>query len=118
MPTIENTARQGDVMLVRVNGLPDGVREVARDQHGRFVLAEGELHGHAHAIREKNVCAWRMADSDEIDFVQVSGGGASLNHEYASGQKAEHEPIVMDEGVYRVVRQREYSPERIVRVVD
>lgn len=118
MPTIENSARQGDVMLVRVKELPDGLKPAKRDQHGRLVLAEGERHGHAHAIREKNVCGFSLAGSDEIEFLTVAGGGASLNHEYASGQKAEHEPIVMGEGVYRVVRQREYSPERIVRVVD
>ena len=126
MTTIEKTARQGDVMLVRIDKVPDGLIETQRDQHGRIVLAHGEKSGHGHAIREPNVTSLRMAGTEPdptgvsggVDYILVGGSGATLNHEYASGQMAEHLPITLPPGAYKVVLQREYSPEAIKRVID
>jgi hypothetical protein len=42
--------RQGDVLIRKVDALPDGLKEVPRDAQGRIVLAEGEATGHFHAI--------------------------------------------------------------------
>jgi hypothetical protein len=116
---IKKIARQGDVALVKVDALPAGLTETDRDEYGRIVLAYGEHSGHAHTIRDKNVLGLSMAGVDEVEYLQVSGGGgATLNHEYISGQMADHLPISLTEGFYRVVRQVEYSPEAIKRVVD
>jgi hypothetical protein len=46
--------RQGDILLVPVKDLPDGLKEVPR-QNGRIVLAEGEVTGHFHAIEAEEV---------------------------------------------------------------
>jgi hypothetical protein len=126
MPIITITARQGDVVLVRVNKLPEGVLATKRDQHGRIVLAHGERSGHGHAIRDKGVCGFRLASTTDdptgvsggVDYVEVGGSGATLAHEYASGQKAEHDEIVLASGIYRVQLQREYTPSAIVRAQD
>lgn len=121
MTTIETTARQGDVLIQRVETLPAKLLTAPRDEHGHVVLALGEGSGHRHALRDKHVTAWRFAGSDdaEVDFIEVGGAGpATLNHEYVSGVMAEHHPITLPPGVYRVVRQREYSPAGLVRVVD
>lgn len=126
-PTIQKAARQGDVMLVRVGGLPEGLVPTKRDAHSRIVLAHGERSGHGHAIRDPHVCGFRLATTGDdptgvsggVDYIEVGGSGpATLNHEYASGQMAEHEPIGLPPGVYKVALQREYSPAGIQRAMD
>jgi hypothetical protein len=119
MKIIDKVARQGDVMLVRIDALPIGLTTAPRDRLGRIVLALGETSGHCHAIRDAHVTGLRMAGSEDVDYIEVGGSGpATLTHEYESGTLAEHEPIGLPPGTYRVVRQREYSPEAIKRVVD
>lgn len=127
MNTIEKAARQGDVMLVRVDVLPDGLVPARRDQHGRITLAYGESSGHSHSIRDPHVCAFRVTEALDdpsgvwggVDYIEVGGSGpATLSHEYASGQMAEHHPISLPPGLYKVELQQEYTPEAIVRAVD
>jgi hypothetical protein len=126
MAAIETIARQGDVVLVRIDNLPDDLIETKRDAHGRIVLAHGEKSGHGHAIREKNVTSLRMAGTTDdptgvsggVDYILVGGSGATLNHEYASGEMAEHHPISLAPGAYKVVLQVEYSPAGIQRAID
>jgi hypothetical protein len=43
--------QQGDVLLKVVDALPKGAKRVGA-RAGRFVLAEGEATGHAHAVLE------------------------------------------------------------------
>lgn len=124
MTAIEKFARQGDVFIERVDTLPPGAKPAKRDEHGRIVLAHGESSGHAHTIRDKNVMSFRMETAErdvlgaEVDYVLVGGSGATLNHELVSGQMAEHEPVSLPPGVYKIGAQREYSPEAIRRAVD
>lgn len=44
--------RQGDVYLYPVNSLPQNCKPIAPEGGKRFVLAHGEVTGHAHAIYE------------------------------------------------------------------
>jgi hypothetical protein len=126
MTTIEKTARQGDVVIVRIDALPDGLIPTERDKLGRIVLAHGERSGHGHAIRDRHVTSLRMAGtgpdptgvSGGVDYLEVGGSGATLNHEYESGQIAEHHPITLPPGFYSVKLQREYQPQGIVRATD
>lgn len=126
MNIIKKIGRQGDVVLVRVDKLPEGLIATKRDKIGRIVLAHGERSGHAHSIRDKSVCGFRLATTGEdptgvsggVDYIEVGGSGATLSHEYASGKMADHEPIGLLPGVYRIALQREYTPLAIVRVAD
>lgn len=117
---IDKTARQGDVLIERIDKLPIGLTQAPRDHVGRIMLAFGETSGHGHAIRDKHVTGLRMAGSEDVDFIEVGGSGpATLRHEYESGALAEHQPITLPPGTYRVVRQREYvAPNIQRRVVD
>lgn len=99
--------RQGDVLLERVNSLPQGVTPVAREG-GRIVLAHGEVTGHAHAIKNR-VAKFYQAGNGER-FLEVPQA-CSVTHE-------EHGAIPLEPGIYRVKRQREYSPEAIRNVAD
>lgn len=98
--------RQGDVLLIEVSGLPSEAAPLARDG-GRVVLAYGEVTGHAHAIYDPGAALY-AANDDRYLLVTAP---VSLRHE-------EHSRIGLHPGVYRVVRQREYSPEEIRYVAD
>ena len=110
--------RQGDVLLIPVRDIPANARELKRDTLGRIVLAYGEVTGHAHAIRNKGVCSFTTLDENEIEFLVVGAGGATLCHELDSGAKAEHDDVVLPEGNYRLAVQCEYTPAELQRVAD
>lgn len=113
-----NQFRQGDVFVERIpdSELPEGLIQVDRDR-GRVVLAYGEVTGHAHALAELNATLFsKPGTTDRWLVIRATGatvesGGAVIRHE-------EHAPIVLEPGVYRVGRQREYSPEAIRFVAD
>jgi hypothetical protein len=94
--------RQGDVLLVPAERLPEHARSLPRDARGRLVLALGEVTGHAHAVA--------APDAELLDDTGPVGGRflrivteAQLTHE-------EHAAIPLPPGLYRVVRQHEYAP--------
>jgi hypothetical protein len=93
--------RQGDVLLVPADAVPEGAKPVGRDA-GRVVLAYGEVTGHAHAIRSS---AARLLEVDTERYL-VTTDAVTLEHE-------EHGPIAVVPGTYRVVIQREYVPAEI-----
>ena len=96
--------RHGDVLIQKVSRLPQGVKRLSHR-----TLAHGELTGHSHQIREKDqVALWQSGN--EL-FLQIEAGHATVVHQ-------EHAPIEIPRGTYRVWRQREYTPERIVVVRD
>ncbi len=110
-PSAPAQVRQGDVLLVPVEEAPTAARAVRRAR-GRVVLAEGEVTGHAHAIRSS--AATLLGAGDER-YLRVAAP-VTLDHE-------EHAPIEVAPGTYRVVIQREYVPPEISpvafrRVVD
>ena len=89
--------RQGDVLLLAVDALPEGA--TAERRSGRIVLAEGEVTGHAHAIAEPDARAF----THEGQRYLLTKSVAQLVHE-------EHAPIEVPAGTWRVVIQREYEP--------
>ena len=118
--------RQGDVLLVKVN---DDDKWINRDRwknitpKDRIVLAYGEVTGHAHAVYPevdsvemdgsepgKPKLKAKLWDAGAERFLQVLEKTA-LRHE-------EHTTIPLEKGTYRVVRQREYDPERDRIVAD
>lgn len=97
--------RQGDVMLIKVDALPDGAkREQVKD---RIVLAYGEVTGHAHAIKDKTTELYKF----DVDMFLKVLNTTNLVHE-------EHGAITIEPGIYKVVRQREYTPREIRNVAD
>jgi hypothetical protein len=111
--------RQGDVFVQQVRKRePKG--QPILDQ-GRVILAYGEVTGHAHEI---------IAADTAIDLgVDVAVPPAQLFEEpdgtrYLFVERActlvhqEHGAIALAPGCYKVVRQREYTPEEIRTVAD
>ena len=90
--------RQGDVLLVALEALPEQARLEPRT--GRIVLAEGEVTGHAHAIEARDARTYTHGGERYL----LTRSRAQLIHE-------EHAPIALPPGAYQVVIQREYAPE-------
>ena len=102
--------RQGDVLLVPVDAIPANTTTVSR-LHGRLILAEGEVTGHAHAIIDES-CELVTADQAAELYLLVHGTEpVSLVHD-------EHDTLTVPPGLYQVRRQREYAPEEIRQVAD
>lgn len=101
--------RQGDVLVQKVNTIPDGLTPVPLD-NGRVILAYGEVTGHAHAvIGDTEFLAADLAELEDR-FLRVEAE-ATIVHE-------EHDAITLPPGNYQVIRQREYAPEEIRTVAD
>jgi len=96
--------RHGDLLVENAQAIPDGARRVHH-----LVLAEGELTGHSHRIAESD--AAELYQSMQGMYLFVKAEKATLVHQ-------EHGPIALPLGVYRVWRQREYSPREIRTVRD
>jgi hypothetical protein len=103
-------ARQGDVLIARVKHLPRGAQPVDRE-HGRLVLAHGEVTGHAHVVvgEAELFTAADIADL-ETRFLRVEADSQVVHDE--------HTTIALSPGIYEVRRQREYTPEAIRNVAD
>lgn len=103
--------RQGDVLIVRINALPKGLYKVNRE-NGRVILAHSEVTGHAHALVENHVDLYSQdGQLGNVTYLEVREAMAALAHD-------EHATIKLPIGHYKIVRQREYSPEAIRNVQD
>ena len=93
--------RQGDLLLVPVEGLPEGAHRV---RSGRLVLAEGEATGHAHVVDDERASLHRHPWRPAARYLHVVGDeSVFLVHE-------EHDRLRVAPGVYELRRQREYAP--------
>lgn len=113
--------RQGDVLIQKTRKRPSASAKVVAD-HGRVILAYGEVTGHAHEVvtaappvpgrrTRDDVPAQQLFEEPDGTRLLVVRGPAMLRHE-------EHAPLVIPTGTYEVIRQREYSPEAIRNVAD
>ena len=115
--------RQGDVLIVPIEGeIPADIPEAAREG-GRVVLAHGEVTGHAHAIADAGATLYRdpapkphgalfsdpklnalFLNTPQLNeaFMRVDAPNALLEHE-------EHTFHEISRGNKVVVRQREYN---------
>lgn len=103
---MEKHVRQGDVLLVRVDRVPAKVKRLATN-----IVAYGEVTGHAHKIEVDAGDVVLVEDDQGNMFVTVKGTNPRIAHD-------EHGAIPLAEGHYKVVKQREYSPEKIRNVAD
>jgi hypothetical protein len=99
--------RQGDVLIERVEAMPDSGTAV-EPKHGLVILAEGEATGHHHSIAATDVES--VIEGDGAMFLKL------IRDSVVSHQ--EHGAISLKAGNYRVTRQREYTPEEVRNVAD
>ncbi len=98
--------RQGDVLIVAVNEIPES-QPVAREQD-HVVLAHGEVTGHSHRIASRH--ATLMRTEADVRYMRVTAP-VELRHE-------EHSPVKIPPGNYRVTIHAEYVPGALPRRVE
>ena len=98
--------RQGDVLLIKQERLPENAKPAPHEAN-RIVLAYGEATGHAHALDIKYAAVYQLGGTTFIEAMD----GATVTHE-------EHREIALQSGVYKIVRQREYTPQEVRYVRD
>ena len=108
MSKIRGQYRQGDILLVRVDdGEPRGrpALKKQKPEKGRLILARGEATGHHHSVLAgAEGTSELLAGPNDDMYLLVQEGIALLEHQ-------EHGTIKVDKGTYKVIRQRQYSPE-------
>lgn len=101
--------RQGDIFIIEVNeDIPSNAKVEDRD-NGRIVLAYGEATGHAHAIHNKSATLFALENNLRLLKTDEE---VELVHE-------EHSTIKLPaKKIFQIIRQRVYTPTRIVTVAD
>jgi hypothetical protein len=113
MKKFTNVAAQGDVMLRRIDALPDGVK-LEKSENGKFILAHSET-GHSHIVLERpNVKFYAGAD-DFVAYLSVEDNPVTLDH---LRDHDTHETLEISPGHYEVRRQREYVPQGFRKAAD
>lgn len=114
MKTFKNQAAQGDMLLRKIEKLPEGVTENVAE-NGKYILAHSET-GHHHTVKASENVKFYANDNDPfVAYLVVDNTSAYIEHERSFHT---HDPIEVKEGVYEIRRQREYTPEGYRRAQD
>lgn len=110
----KKVAAQGDVMFIKIDKLPDGLRKIEAE-NGKFVVAHSET-GHNHSIKYADGITYYANDNDIfIAYLVVDNAKCLVEHERGFDT---HESLLLKDGVYKVRRQREYTPEGFRKAQD
>lgn len=113
MKTFNNCAAQGDMLIRKIDKLPDNVNAL-KSEDGNFVLAHSET-GHNHVVKETpDVQFYQNANDNFIAYLVVNNE-AVVEHMRSHDT---HESIMIKQGVYEIRRQREYIQEGFRRAQD
>jgi hypothetical protein len=108
---------QGDLLIERVPDIPISGATIDPTPDGVFVLAEGEVSGHRHAIYDRvtmfrdDGLARDIPSGLYVGHVRVDAPSARIEHD-------EHAAVTLPKGTYRVRRQRELEPKDATIVAD
>lgn len=108
-----NQARQGDVLLTRIDCLPEGLK-LEQPVDGHFVVAHSES-GHSHVVSADYVEMYVDEVNPFIGYLTVEDA-TFIEHLKTSFDA--HETIQLEPGIYRINRQREYTSEGFRRAMD
>lgn len=110
--------RQGDVLLIPTNHkISKDAKPVPRNLE-RVVLTYGEATGHAHALAGPMT---ELFEEKDGQLYLRLGAADELRHvtDLVTWERTpDHDSHQLAPGTYRVVPQREYSPQEIRRVSD
>lgn len=114
MKTFTNCAAQGDLLIRRVEKLPDGLKKM-KPEKGNFIVAHSET-SHHHVIAERpGVEVFDSADPLVSYLTVIDQVEVTLEH---LRNFDTHESLTIKGGTYEIRRQREYVPEGFRRVAD
>ena len=94
--------QQGDVLIKSIENLPKNLKKVERNNgkwgRNRYILAEGEVTGHCHAICE------------EIDLYEDENGNLFMsNSDKVTVEHEEHGNVEVPNGTWKIDIVQEYD---------
>lgn len=105
---------QGDVMIIKINRIPESAK-LAQPVNGRWVVTHSES-GHDHVIDLPRAEIYEAADDAFVGYIKTLGDGAEIKHERTFDT---HESIGLESNsFYEIRRQREYVPEGFRKAAD
>lgn len=105
MKEFKNCAAQGDMMLRRIDKLPENVTKVEGNE---YVLAHSET-GHNHVVKaQPGVTFYSNDNNPMVAYLVVDNTECFVEHQRGFDT---HETIKIGGGVFEIRRQREYTPE-------
>jgi hypothetical protein len=117
MKTFKHSARQGDVLITRIDKIPENIVRVETNAKDH-VVAHSET-GHNHVIEADDIEFFHAANDDEMDqfisYIHVKNEGTKLRHLRSFKT---HETLFIPTGLYRINRQREYIAEGFRKALD
>lgn len=112
MNTFKKQAAQGDLLIIVSSAIPTGF-SLAKPVDGQHVLAHSET-GHHHVVEAPKVDMFTAENDDFVAYIEVKEPCQVI---HLRGWDT-HAPISLDKGIYRINRQREYTPEGYRRAAD
>lgn len=116
MKTFNKCAAQGDVLFIRREVLPSGLKEQG-PKNGELIVTHSETgHNHVMVLDRQETPAVQMFNGDDpLKSWLLVNRPTSLDHKR---EHHTHESIMFEPGVYEVRRQVESTPEGWRRVAD
>ena len=111
---VKTMAAQGDVLLRRVDRIPDGTETTEAQREGSLLIVAHSETGHHHAIDAVDA---RLLETQGglVAYLVVDGAYADLVHHRSFDT---HAPLRLPKGTWEIRRQREHTPEGWQRVAD
>jgi hypothetical protein len=110
--TFKRQAAQGDLVITRIEELPLEAVLVAQEG-AETVLTHSET-GHPHVVQTSKVELYGDATNPFIGWLKVNEPVTLLHKKSVDT----HGPISIDKGIYRLNRQREWTPEGFRKAAD
>lgn len=103
MKEFDKIMAQGDMIMVRVDSLPDNVQKQA-SENGELVVTHSET-GHNHVIKDDGNAELYQHDNDNLKaYLVVDNEPVDLIHKRSYHT---HETVRINKGVYAIFRQRQ-----------
>lgn len=132
MKPITNIGAQGDVLFMRVDNIPEGAKP--RPDAEQYVVAHSET-GHHHVARKRgrSLSVYDDPSDPTVSYMEFRGGPQPIEHlrdyhthetvellERADATLAAIDGVLADAepARFKVIRQRQATPEGWTRVVD
>lgn len=113
MKTFKNQAAQGDVLITRIDSLPEGLKKVTPESDGTYIITHSET-GHNHVMDSSDINFYMDAANDFVGYLEVVRP-TELRHLRSFDT---HESLKVEKGLYKINRQRERIPEGFRKAAD
>lgn len=113
MITVNEIAAQGDLLIQRVDTIPDSAIE-AQPVDGKHIAAHSET-GHHHWLHASVGKMFREPSDPLVCYLQVTDDFADFVHARTHDT---HETIRVKKGNYKLTNQQEYGPQGWQRAAD